>query len=65
MIWPLNEDYILSRRHFLWNTAGGLGGIALAWMLNRENGLAATAGNLSSARQPHFMPKAKRVVQIF
>ena len=24
---------LLSRRHFLWNAAGGLGGIALAWML--------------------------------
>lgn len=53
---------LLSRRHFLWNTAGGLGGIALAWLLNRDQARAAAP---SSARPPHFAPKAKRVVQIF
>ena len=26
----------LSRRHFLWQSGGGLGAIALAWMLDRE-----------------------------
>ncbi len=56
---------VLSRRHFLWNTAGGLGGIALAWLLNREQARAAVPGVTSSARPPHFAPKAKRVVQIF
>jgi len=45
---------MLSRRHFLWQ-AGGLGGVALAWLLNRE----------SRAEAPHFAPKAKRVVMIF
>jgi hypothetical protein len=45
---------LLSRRHFLWNTAGGLGGIALAWMLNREHARAAVS---SSVRPPHFPPK--------
>jgi len=44
----------LSRRHFLWQ-AGGLGGVALSWMLDRE----------ARAAQPHFTPKAKRVVMIF
>ncbi len=53
-----------SRRHFLWNSGGGLGAIALAWMLNRDNASAADAG-ASSARKPHFKPKARRVVQIF
>ena len=51
---------VLSRRHFLSNTAGGLGGVALAWLLDREQSRAA-----GSAREPHFTPKAKRVVQIF
>ena len=55
----------LSRRHFLWNTAGGLGGIALAWLLNREQSKAAAVNGISSARAPHFAPKAKRVVQVF
>jgi hypothetical protein len=53
-----------SRRHFLWQSGGGLGAVALAWMLNRD---AARAAGLpaGSIRQPHFAPKAKRVVQIF
>ena len=55
----------LSRRHFLWQTGGGLGGLALAWLLNREQSRAATPGVAASARAPHFAPKAKRVVQIF
>jgi hypothetical protein len=63
-----SETPLLSRRHFLSNTAGGLGGVALAWLLSREKAKAAPAVSsaiASSARQPHFTPKAKRVVQIF
>ena len=52
---------LLSRRHFLSNTAVGLGGVALAWLLSRDQ----ARGAASSARAPHFAPKAKRVVQIF
>ncbi len=51
---------LLPRRHFLWNTAGGIGGLALAWMLNRES-----RAEGKSALLPHFTPKARRVVQIF
>jgi hypothetical protein len=54
----------LSRRHFLWQSGGGLGAIALAWILDRE----ARAGGRETAgpaRRPHFAPKANRVVQIF
>ena len=51
---------LLSRRHFLSNTAGGLGGVALAWLLAREQSRGAV-----SVPTPHFAPKAKRVVQIF
>ena len=56
-----------SRRHFLWNAGGGLGAIALAWMLNRESVAAAgTSGNGAAAgRLPGFPPKARRVVQVF
>src|SRR5437868_14679794 len=56
---------VLSRRHFLWNTAGGIGGIALAWLLDRERPRAELPAIGSSARPPHFPAKAKRVVQIF
>ncbi len=40
----------MDRRQFLWNFGGGLGGIALARMMSGET---------------HFLPKAKRVVQLF
>ena len=56
---------LLSRRHFLWNTAGGLGGIALTWLMHREQLRAATPAISNSALPPHFPPKAKRIVQIF
>jgi hypothetical protein len=53
---------LLSRRHFIANTAGGIGSVALAWMMHQEQ---ARAGVVSSAKAPHFPPKAKRVIQIF
>jgi antitoxin (DNA-binding transcriptional repressor) of toxin-antitoxin stability system len=45
----------LSRRHFLWHSASGLGSVALAWLLHRDGRAAA----------PHSTPKVKRVVQVF
>ena len=51
---------VLSRRHFLSNTAGGLGGVALAWLLNRDLARASTTSAL-----PHHPARAKRIVQIF
>ena len=53
-----------SRRHFLENSGGGLGAIALTWLLNRDSAKAAGT-NSTTAVQPHFAPKAKRVVQVF
>ncbi len=47
------------RRQFLWQFGGGLGGIALASLLNHEGLLAAPPG------RPQFPAKAKRVVQLF
>jgi hypothetical protein len=56
----------LPRRRFLWEAGGGLGGIALAWLLEREacarSGAAPSGG---SAGGPHFPARAKRVVQVF
>jgi hypothetical protein len=56
-----------SRRHFLWE-AGGLGGIALAWLLHHE-AAAAPAEDLPPSpyapRPTHFPAKAKRVIQVF
>ena len=55
----------LSRRHFLWSSAGGLGGIALAWMLAKEAQAAQPSSREAAPRSTHFPPKAKRVVHIF
>src|SRR5260370_11044230 len=55
----------LSRRHFLWQN-GGLGAMALAWLLNQES--RANDNPMSSPyapKQPHFAPQAQRVIQVF
>ncbi len=62
-----NDSFPLpSRREFLWKSGGGLGGIALASMLGRENlpgSLAPPTGGILHA--PHHPAKARRVVQLF
>ncbi len=47
-----------TRREFLWQSGGGLGGLALASMLAREDALA-------QSQKPHHLAKAKRVVHFF
>lgn len=47
---------MFNRRDFLKTSAGGLGSIAMAWLMNRD---------AHGAVGPHFTPKAKRIVQIF
>lgn len=53
----------LSRREFLWQTGGGLGGIALAHLLNRDGQLASATPGLPDGL--HHPPRAKRVIQLF
>jgi hypothetical protein len=71
---PLNSTTPVSRRSFLWNFGGGLGGIALAQILGAERLLADAAtqgtgvspGVASTLREgPHHPAKAKRVIQLF
>jgi hypothetical protein len=50
-----------SRREFLFDTCGGVSGLALASLLS-EDGL--LAGPLS-AKRPHFTPRAKSVISLF
>ncbi len=54
----------LSRRDFLWQSGGGLGGLALAAMLGHDRALAADTPAPAS-RPLHHPAKAKRVVQFF
>jgi hypothetical protein len=55
----------LARREFLWQSGGGLGGIALASLLGRDGLLAAEPASAAAPLTPHFAPKAKRVVHLF
>ena len=54
----------ISRRDFLWQSGGGLGGLALSAMLGQDRALAADAP-APAARPLHHPAKAKRVVQFF
>ena len=55
-----------SRRRFLWNWGGGLGGIALAHLLGQSNLLAGTETTGTDLKGGlHHRAKAKRVVQLF
>ena len=54
-----------TRRHFLKDSAMGLGAIALSSLLGRNAFAApAAATNPLAARLPHFAPKAKRIIYL-
>src|SRR5262245_32742028 len=46
-----------TRRRLLLDTGAGFGWLALSWLSGRQSAMA--------AGQPHFAPKAKRVMQVF
>jgi uncharacterized protein (DUF1501 family) len=55
-----------SRRDFLWQTGGGLGGVALAWMLGDEGVLADTPRPRADLNGGlHHRAKARRIIQLF
>src|SRR5262245_34938489 len=53
---PVQERLLLTRRHFLTSAAGGIGGVALASLLNESGARAAVCG---------FAPKATRCIFLF
>ncbi len=69
----------VTRRDLLWNSGGGLGGIALAYLLGRDGSLAEAAERkgagdspqgptpirTASPGLPHHPARAKRVIQLF
>ena len=54
----------LNRRSFLQTSAGGVGGLALAGLIDQSLATAATRGPLAT-RRPHFSAKAKSVIFLF
>ena len=64
---PFREhQLLLTRRHFFGRAAAGIGAAALGSLLNP--GILAAGGVNSGGdhgRQPHFTPKAKRVIYLF
>ncbi|MFN7928195.1 MAG: DUF1501 domain-containing protein [Blastocatellia bacterium] len=66
----INHEFktLVTRRHFFKECGIGLGSIALASLLNKDAGAvpqAAAARNPLAPKQPHFAPKAKRVIYLF
>ncbi len=67
------HERALTRREAILKSGSGLGAMAVAWLLDRDRSLAATAsGGLPSTgvnplapKQPHFSPKAKSVISLF
>ncbi|MBI1840261.1 MAG: DUF1501 domain-containing protein [Verrucomicrobia bacterium] len=55
----------VSRREFLWQSGGGLGGMALSSLLASEGWLDAEPAARRPGRIPHHAPRAKRVIQLF
>jgi hypothetical protein len=63
------------RREFLFKSGGGISGLALAYLLGRDNLLAAPISEACSAkavgvnpyapRKPHFKPRATAVISLF
>ena len=57
-----------NRREFLYRSGGGLGGIALNWLLSQEaraDETPAARRNPFAPKKPHFEAKAKRVIFLF
>ena len=60
----MNElSQLISRRACVQAMGGGLGSIALAGVLNGE--ASAASSSAAKGQLPHFVPKAKRVIQLF
>ena len=60
---PDHNEPIVPRRNFLWRSGGGLGAIALGWLLSRE---ARAAGDERQRHGGlHFAPRARRVLHVF
>src|SRR5262245_20663899 len=68
--------YFWSRRDFLFQSGGGISGLALAYLLHKDGLLAEqpspaacnytpVGGNPYTPKPPHFKPRAKAVISLF
>jgi hypothetical protein len=62
----------VSRRDLLFRAGEGIGGLALAYLLNRDGLLASTGceavpgvASIYAPKAPHFQPRAKNVISLF
>ncbi len=59
------ESNLQSRRKLLKTSAVGFGHLAFTAMLQQESSAAARSQNPLAAKQPHLLPRAKRIVFLF
>src|SRR5262249_61852808 len=68
--------YFWSRRDFLFQSGGGISGLALTYLLHKDGLLAAQSsaaacnnaplgGNPYAPKAPHFKPRARAVISLF
>src|SRR6266536_1706095 len=60
-----HDPKLVTRRWFFQQCGGGLGAVALGTLFRESGFAAASALNPLAAKQPHFTPKAKRVIFLF
>jgi hypothetical protein len=64
--WNAHLNRTLSRRELLRSASAGFGSVALAGLLGQEQlRAAAQSANPLAIKEPHFAPKAKRVIFLF
>src|SRR5262245_15456836 len=61
----VHDPRAITRRWFLKDCSVGLGAIALAELLGKGRRASAAAAGAMAPRQPHFRPRAKRVIYLF
>src|ERR1043166_8045652 len=62
----MEQNLLMTRRHFFGRTAAGIGAAALGSLLNPNLFLAAAADSTQRPLgRPHYAPKAKRVIYLF
>src|SRR5260370_38458686 len=66
-MYSMSQDHASpGRREFISYIGGGLGGIALAWMLGKDSALANTPQPQSALNGGlHHRAKARRIIQLF